>query len=273
MSSTGTQLRLVETDELTDALRDALAGGPPVAPLSPDPVERRRALAVLRPELPVMEPDAAAVLITSGTSGTPKPVVLSRAAIRAAVGATHDRLGGPGDWVLALPSYYVAGFMVQARAVLANTGLRSVRADLADLAASDGGGRRYLSLVPTQLVRASQDPDLWAALGALDAVLLGGDAADEALVARARAEGIRLVVTYGMTETCGGVVYDGRPLDGVTVELDAENRIILGGPMLFSGYRLQQDLTAECLVDGRLHTADRGRWHQGQLRSWAGWMT
>ena len=266
MSHTGAPLRLVESGELTDALRDAMAGGPPVAPLSPDPVERRRALAVLQPEHPVTEPDAAAVLITSGTSGTPKPVVLSRTAIRAAVAATHQRLGGPGDWVLALPYHYVAGFMVQARAVLAGTRLRPVRTDLADLSETVDDTRRYLSMVPTQLARAAQDPGVWAALGDFDAVLLGGGAAEAALVARALAEGISLVTTYGMTETCGGVVYDGRPLDGVSVELDAEDRILMGGPMLFSGYRLRPKLTTESLVDGRLRTADRGRWHHGRLQ-------
>ena len=266
MSHTGAPLRLVESGELTNALRDAMAGGPPVAPLSPDPVERRRALAVLQPEFAVTEPDAAAVLITSGTSGTPKPVVLSRTAIRAAVAATHQRLGGPGDWVLALPYHYVAGFMVHARAVLAGTRLRPVRTDLADLSETVDDTRRYLAIVPTQLARAAQHPGAWAALGDLDAVLLGGGAADDALVARALAEGVSLVTTYGMTETCGGVVYDGRPLDGVSVELDAEDRILLGGPMLFSGYRLQPKLTTESLVDGRLRTADRGRWHQGRLQ-------
>ena len=266
MSATGVRLRLVETDELTDALRDALAGGPPVAPLSPDPVERRRALTVLQPERPVTEPDAAAVLITSGTSGTPKPVVLSRAAVRTSVEATHARLGGPGDWLLALPTHFVAGFMMHARTVLAGTPLRPVRTDLADLPAPDTAERRYLSLVPTQLARASKEPVVWAALSDLDAVLLGGGAADDALVARALADGICLVTTYGMTETCGGVVYDGRPLDTVTVELDAEHRIILSGPMLFSGYRLQPELTAETVAGGRLRTADRGRWHEGRLQ-------
>ena len=266
MSATGTRLRLVETDELTDALREAMAGGPPVAPLSPDPVERRRALAVLQPARAMTEPDAAAVLVTSGTSGTPKPVVLSRAALRAAATATHARLGGTGDWILALPSHYVAGFMLYARTILGGTRLQPVRTDLADLAGTGAGSRRYLALVPTQLVRASQDPAVWAALGDLDAVLLGGGAADDALVARALTDGIPLVTSYGMTETCGGVVYDGRPLDGVSIELDAENRIMVGGPMLFSGYRLQPAVTAECLVDGRLRTADRGRWRHGRLQ-------
>lgn len=260
------RLRLVETDELTDALRDAMAGGPPVAPLPRDSVERRRALAVLRPERAVTEPEAAAVLVTSGTSGMPKPVVLSRAAIRAAVAATHTRLGGAGDWALALPSHYVAGFMLHARTILGGTRLQPGRTDLADLAGTGAGNRRYLALVPTQLVRASRNPAVWAALRDFDAVLLGGGAADDALVARALAEGIALVTTYGLTETCGGVVYDGRPLNGVTVELDAENRITVGGPMLFSGYRLQPAMTAECLIDGRLRTADRGRWQHGRLQ-------
>src|ERR671915_130280 len=114
-------LRTVGPAEVASAVTGALRDGPVVAPLPADPVERRRALAVLRPDRPVPEPDAAVVITTSGSTGEPKAVVLSRTAIRASVSATHARLGGPGDWVLALPGHYIAGLMVLARTVVART--------------------------------------------------------------------------------------------------------------------------------------------------------
>jgi O-succinylbenzoic acid--CoA ligase len=230
-------------------------------------VERRRALAVLRPDQPVTEPDAAVVVATSGSTGRPKAAVLSRSAIRASVEATHARLGGVGDWVLALPGHYVAGLMVLARTVLGRTRAWPVRSDLRDLpaAVSDLTGRRYVSLVPTQLSRARRDDRIWEALGTFDAVLVGGGRTEPGLLADARASGIPVVATYGMSETCGGCVYAGRPLDGVEVVIADNGQIMIGGKVLFSGYRLRPELTRTSLVDGRLATADRGRWTDGRL--------
>jgi o-succinylbenzoate---CoA ligase len=263
----GSRLRTVGSTELASALVRALDGGPVVAPLPPDPVERRRALAVLRPDQPVTEPDAAVVVATSGSTGRPKAAVLSSTAIRASVEATHARLGGPGDWVLALPGHYVAGLMVLARTVLGKTRAWPVRSDLRDLPATvaDLRGRRYVSLVPTQLSRARREDRVWEALAAFDAVLLGGGRTEAGLLAEARASGIRVVPTYGMSETCGGCVYGGRPLDGVDVVVADDGQILIGGKVLFSGYRLRPELTRSSLVGGRLATADRGRWTDGRL--------
>ena len=258
--STATLLRAVEEHELASALGAALDGGAPVAPLPPDPVERARALPALALDRPA-DPGAAVVVLSSGSTGEPKAVVLSGAAIRAGATATHDRLGGPGHWLLPLPRHYVAGLMVLARAHLAGTQVVPLARDLANLPTVDlAAGRHYLSVVPTQLVRALERPELVEALAGLDAVLVGGGAADAALLGRARAAGIPCVTTYGMSETCGGCVYDGVPLDGVDVQVDADGRISIGGPVLLSGYRGRPDLTAEVLGTGRLRTADRGAW-------------
>jgi O-succinylbenzoic acid--CoA ligase len=267
VTAPGSRLRTAGSTEIAAALASALDGGPVVAPMPSEPVERRRALAVLRPDQPVAEPDAAVVVTTSGSTGRPKAAVLSRAAIRASVAATHARLGGVGDWVLALPTHYVAGLMVLARTVLGQSRAWPVRADLRDLAATAAGltGRRYLSLVPTQLSRARRSEPVWAALGTFDAVLVGGGRAEAGLLAEARASGIAVVPTYGMTETCGGCVYAGRPLDGVDVVVGDGGDITIGGPMLFSGYRLRPELTRASLVGGRLVTSDRGRWSDGRL--------
>ena len=261
------RLRAVEPAHIGAALAETLAGGPPIAPLPGDPAERDRTLAMLRLDEPVAESDAAVVVATSGSTGRPKGVVLSRAALRASATATHERLGGPGDWVLALPPHYVAGLMVWVRALVAGSAVTTVSADLTGLARlPTAPGRRYLSLVPTQLVRALTDDGVAAALAGFDAVLLGGAALGGGLRSQAEARGIRVVTTYGMSETAGGCVYDGRPLTGVGVEVDAgDGRITLGGPTVFSGYRLRPDLTAAALVDGRLPTQDRGRWRDGRL--------
>jgi O-succinylbenzoic acid--CoA ligase len=106
---------------------------------------------------------------------------------------------------------------------------------------------------------------VWEALGTFDAVLIGGGRAEAGLLADARASGIAVVPTYGMSETCGGCVYAGRPLDGVEVVVADGGQILIGGEVLFSGYRLRPELTRATLVDGRLATADRGRWRDGRL--------
>jgi o-succinylbenzoate---CoA ligase len=261
------RLRTVDPSEVAAALADSLGGGQPIATLPGDPITRARAIAMLQPDQPVVETDAAVVVATSGSTGAPKGVVLSRAAIRASAEATHSRLGGAGDWALALPTNYVAGLMVIARACLGGTRTVPVRSDLRNLQEAAGmlSERRYISLVPAQLDRALRHGEVIAALTSFSAVLVGGGPTEVGLVQRARAAGIRVVPTYGMSETCGGCVYDGEPLRGVAVDLANDGRILIKSAALFAGYRLRPDLTAEAVVDGRLHTQDRGYFDAGRL--------
>jgi O-succinylbenzoic acid--CoA ligase len=185
-----------------------------------------------------------------------------------------------------------------------------------------GPGRRYTSLVPTQLSRildaagvgparqvleqchpattepqechpaageGGGPPSAVEALRSYAAVLVGGAALDPATRERALAAGVRVVTTYGMSETAGGCVYDGVPLDGVTVDLDPDGRIVLGGPTLASGYLPPTPtLTTTAatgtghggvgggagdaaageragFVGGRFRTGDLGRWRDGRL--------
>ena len=118
--------------------------------------------------------------------------------------------------------------------------------------AADDSGRAcpvYTSLVPTQLRRGLDDEQLRGALARLDAVLIGGAAADAQLLEQAKAAGIRVVTTYGMSETCGGCVYDGQPLPGVSMDVDqATGAIWLSGPMLATGYLGDEELTRRCFV-------------------------
>jgi O-succinylbenzoic acid--CoA ligase len=282
------RLALVETDRIPDdpagadraverllaSLGAALDGsGPALALLDASP-ERERLVSTLRVDLPLERDDVAAVVATSGSTGEPKAALLPATALLHSARATLDRLGGPGHWTLALPPTRVAGLQIVVRSLVAGTtpvpvvgrfDAEAFRVATERLVATPGVRRRYTALVPTQLVRLlDAGPAVVAALAAYDAVLVGGAGCPPALVTRARQAGVRVVTTYGMTETCGGCVYDGWPLGGVTVHVDSADeqgvgRVRIGGPVVFAGYRLRPDLTAAALVDGHHLTNDLGR--------------
>jgi acyl-CoA synthetase (AMP-forming)/AMP-acid ligase II len=215
---------------------------PALVALAPD-----RASDALRAGLRVgedIDDDVALVATTSGTMGAPKGALLTAAALTASAAATHDRLGGPGSWLLALPPYHIAGLQVLVRSALAGSGPVELDVtegfDVTELPGAIrrlGSGRRYTSLVAAQLAKALTDPAAAAALAELDAVLLGGGPAPDGVLAAAAAAGIAVVRTYGMSETAGGCVYDGVPLDGVRVRVAGDGRIVLGGATLAKGYR------------------------------------
>jgi len=242
-------------------MRRAL-GGEIVAGLVPEG-RPERYLASFRPDAPVVEPGAAVVAATSGSTGEPKAVVLSRDAIAAAVTATHARLGGVGQWVCPLPIEHVAGMMTIARGLLGGHGVQFARGDLADLPIPDE--RAYVSVVPAQLHRALADEALGSRLTRYAAVLVGGSSIPAGLLERARDRGIPVITTYGMSETCGGCVYDGLPLDGVRVSIEPDERIVLAGPMVFSGYRLDPERTRAVLRGDSVRTQDRGSFANGRL--------
>ena len=197
-------------------------------------------------------PDGSALVVgTSGSTGSPKLAMLSVSALAASAAATHERLGGPGSWLLAMPPHHIAGVQVLLRCIAAGTepgfvdlskGFSAAPFTAASRALH--GHRRYTALVPTQLVRLLDDPAATAALAGFDAVLVGGAASPPALLANARDAGITVVTTYGMSETCGGCVYDGVPLSCTEVRLDDDGRIQLGGDTIATGYLGQPDLTA-----------------------------
>lgn len=270
-----------DLDALVAAVGAALDGdGPPVAPvpLLPRPPGSGSTPA----DVPA---GTALVLRTSGSTGTPREVLLGADALRASGAATHERLGGPGHWLLTLPPTHVAGVQVVARAHAAGRGLTVAPPGepftpggfAALVARAPRGERRYVSLVPTQLHRLVAAADAGTddgaagldALRALDAVLLGGAATPPALLRRAWSAGVRVVTTYGMTETCGGCVYDGVALPGARVRLvpadDADPGVVeLSGPFLAHGYLGEPDATAAAFRtddDGTrwFRTSDVGR--------------
>ncbi len=211
-----------------------------LVPLSPDDDHAPGGLRVGEE----IDDDVALVVTTSGTTGPPKGALLTATALTASATATHDRLGGPGRWLLALPPYHIAGVQVLVRSVLAGT--TPVELDVSDgfditeLPAAVqrlGSGRRYTALVAAQLAKALTDRAAAGALAELDAVLLGGGPAPTPVLDAAAAARIRVVRTYGMSETAGGCVYDGVPLDGVLVRVAADGRIVIGGATVARGYR------------------------------------
>nr|WP_040710490.1 o-succinylbenzoate--CoA ligase [Nocardia takedensis] len=258
--------------EVLPHLRAALEGnGPAWLPIpTSDRREARRLSDALAPGEPI-DDEIALVVTTSGTTGVPKGAMLSAAALRASVEATHERLGGPGAWLLALPTHHIAGIQVLLRGVAAGT--EPVVLDVSDgflpealagAIAGMRGTRRYTSLVPTQLIKALDHPAAAAALADLDAVLVGGAATPVPVLERARAAGITVVRTYGMSETCGGCVYDGIPLRGTRIRIE-DGRVLLGGDMIASGYRGQPDHPAFA-EPGWFRTDDAGSYDDGVLR-------
>ncbi|WP_051059256.1 AMP-binding protein [Nocardiopsis lucentensis] len=287
-------VRGLDPGRLGDLVARALEGdGPALLPIPDGTPDTRAAelLSAMRPSSlltpdgvigldggPPVAPDTALVITTSGSTGRPKGVELSGSALRASSRASVERVGAaPGDaWLCVLPAGHVSGLQVILRAMA--TGTEAVHAPfdvdtVADLAARL---RPHVSLVPTQLRRLlSAGVDL----SAFGTILLGGAAAEPTLLAAARDSGGRVVTTYGMTETCGGCVYDGLALDGARVRVDgdgpgAPGRILLSGPMLLTGYRLAPGVAPDpgTLVtgpDGRrwLRTNDLGRVDErGRLR-------
>lgn len=195
-----------------------------------------------------VDDDVALVVTTSGTTGVPKGALLTAAALTASAVATHDRLGGPGRWLLALPPYHIAGVQVLVRSLLAGTTPVeldvSTGFDITELPSAVqqlGTGRRYTSLVAAQLAKALTDPAAAAALATLDAVLIGGGPVPQPILNAAAAAGISVIRSYGMSETAGGCVYDGVPLGGVRLRVGADGRIVIGGATLANGYRNPPD--------------------------------
>lgn len=265
------QLLPVPTDDrvldLIPRLRAAMAGSGPVLLPVPEQDEREKArLATILAAGTAMadwEDDdhdpTALVVATSGSTGIPKGAMLPASALIASAEATRNRLAErrspieqpqPGQWLLALSATHIAGLQVLLRAIAEGT-----EPTVMDTAPSFTAGRfvravesmpagpRFTSLVPTQLMRVLSDPDATAALTTFDAVLVGGASTPQALLDDAAQAGVRAVTTYGMSETCGGCVYDGVPLDAVSLSLDGAvdsgrpGRVSITGPVVARGYR------------------------------------
>ncbi|WP_168203873.1 AMP-binding protein [Humibacter ginsenosidimutans] len=261
------------------ALRDALTGdGPAVLP--------RQHVGVPGgghedASVPASVPrNVALVVETSGSTGAPKRVALSADALLASAAASAGSIGGqePGSarWLLALPAHYIAGANVLVRSIAAGTEpviLPPGHFDPAAFcAAADAldADQRFTSLVPVQLARLLDaaldasvlgDSAMLTTLRRFDALLIGGQALQPDLRDRALDAGLRIVRTYGSSETCGGCVYDGVPI-GTVVARECDGRIELSGPVLAVGYLDATGGIDRDRTDATFHVADGTRWYR-----------
>ncbi len=240
---TSKPLKVVSANDVvtaTIALADVIAGKQALF-ISPPEVNGIKPEIAALPE--TVDDQVALIVESSGSTGVPKRIELKTNAVLASARLSLDALGGPGQWLLALPINYIAGLMVLVRSLLGETqpvvmnqAVGFTPEGFARTSSLMTGSRRYTSLVPTQLNRlaaaAGSDDFVLAQLRRFDAILVGGQAPSRATVELLRELGVNIVETYGMTETCGGCVYDGVPLPGVGVALMPDGRIAIGGPTI-----------------------------------------
>ena len=258
------QLREASGDAFAPALRAALAAdGPAVF------------AGVAESPLPAEVPQRVALVVqSSGSTARPKRVALSADALLASAAASEAVLGGPGQWLLALPQTYIAGIGVVVRSFAAGTdpvvmdpsGFTAAR--FIEAAALLDGKLRFTSLVPAQLIRLLEEPAAHEALRRFDRVLVGGQATPPPLLARAADAGVRVTRTYGSSETAGGCVYDGVPIGATRLRL-TDGQIEISGPTLAEGYLLDPARTdAAFITDGTerwFRTGDLGSIDGGVL--------
>jgi O-succinylbenzoic acid--CoA ligase len=212
---------------------------------------------------PAGEGDAL-ILHTSGTTDGPKLVRLSRSAVEAAVESSSEAISAtPRDgWLCCLPVAHVGGLLVVLRGVLLGAPVE-VQSGFDPDAVATSAGATFTSLVPTMLRRLL---DASVDLGRFHAILVGGSALSPDLRERAQRAGARVVETYGLTESCGGVVHDGLPFERTDVRIGRDGEIELRGPTLLSGYR-SVDGEPPMSEEGWLRTRDAGELDdRGRLR-------
>jgi len=203
------------------------------------------------------------VMQTSGSTGTSKEVALSSRALVASAQASNKFIGAKHGqrWSLLLPLNHIAGINVLIRSIELGTDpldLRNVKGNYPDA--------DFTSIVPTQLFRAiNGDSKLLKHLQTAKAVLVGGGKLSEQLRNQAQSAGIKVIESYGMTETTGGCIYDGTPLENVTFELGVDNRIKIAGITLASGYLGQEILWTESFDGMWFTTSDTGKVVEGKL--------
>jgi O-succinylbenzoic acid--CoA ligase len=197
-----------------------------------------------------IEKNDALVIATSGSTGSPKGVVHTHESIHALLNMSQARLQTDASthWLLCLPVSHVAGFSVLARSIVFGNPISILpKFDESIVKAAAINGATHVSLVPTALRRI--DPSIF------NTILLGGAAAPANLPAN-------VFTTYGMTETFGGIAYNGTPLDGVEVRV-VDEQIEVRSASLFRAYRMSNTNHS---TDGWYRTGDNGSFSNNELR-------
>ena len=202
-----------------------------------------------------VDSDICLVVATTGSTGTRKSVALSSAALLASARASLEFLQArPGQtWSLLLPLHHIAGINVLIRSLELGT----TPVDLRN--ADNYPTTDFSAVVPTQIYRAlNGDEKLLAHLKAAEFVLVGGAKLHDDLLFQALNAGISILTTYGMSETSGGCIYEGTPLNGVQARISDTGLIEISGPILASGYLNNDELWNRHYRDGWFTTSDLG---------------
>ena len=205
--------------------------------------------------------EIALVVGTSGSTGVAKEVALTKFALLHSATMSNKYLGAEiGDsWALSLPLTHIAAVNVLLRSHL----LKSQPLD----ARTSHQPADFTAIVPTQLFRAiNGDNELLETLIGMKSILVGGAALSDDLYQRASDRGVKIVRTYGMSETSGGCIYEGAALPGVTFTLEGNGEISIGGQTLASGYLRAGQLDSTNFKDGIFHTRDFGKLENGKLQ-------
>ena len=259
------QLVLVPANETSTALQlmeDVIAGK---IALFVSPPAVNGVIPEIEPLPETVDNEIACVVESSGSTGIPKRISISLDAITHAAKVGQERLGPQGQWLLALPINFIAGQQVLMRSVLnkvqpvmLNTAVPFTAEAFSRAAQLMSHEIKYTSLVPAQLAKlvaaAEADPVVLSSLRSFRAILVGGQATSPELLNRARGLGIKVVTSYGMTETAGGCVYDGIPLEGVSLKIAPDGRLLIQGKTLAADqddWIFTNDL-AELTSDGKL---------------------
>ena len=236
--------------QLSAHLAKALTGAGPALALSPISAK-------------TVANEISLVVSTSGSTGQAKEVAISASALKAGAQATNNFLGAKAgqSWSLLLPLTHIAGINVLVRCLELGTNPIDCREITGKYPEAD-----FTAIVPTQLFRAlNGDNHLLEHLKSAKAVLVGGAALNGELGSQARRARINIVESYGMTETCGGVIYDGVPIGGTSFVITENGLVKISSAMLATTYLNDPSGWNSKYKDGYFLTSDLGKIIIGKL--------